>query len=322
MAAHPTDDHGTIPFAEYRKWNPVMAFGLQAVAGMVEKTLVFPLDTVKTRLQLETARKKKEQRYRGVLRTLRTVVREEGFFRAYRGLSVPLASFPALLAVRLYSAEGVRQMLLKDEPKVLGAPQRRTTHANYGMMAIAGAICGAVETAVIAPVDIAKVRLQAAQVPGRPEEFVKGYADVYPKLWQHGGVAALYRGASAVLLRQMIYGAAIFTTYEWMSYQTVVAPEGPYGFKLLLCGTTAGLVATLAGAPLDVAKTRLQKGEADSLLGALRSIVSNEGVRGLYRGAKAKMYKVTVGTFAFLWAYELLVRTIVPQSELLDKIRN
>jgi len=48
--------------------------------------------------------------------------------------------------------------------------------SKYPVLAAAGAVVGALEGIVIAPADIGKIRLQAYQPPGKPEEFVRGCA--------------------------------------------------------------------------------------------------------------------------------------------------
>ena len=66
-----------------------------------------------------------------------------------------------------------------------------------------------------------------------------------------------------------------------------------------------GGIATLAGAPFDIVKTRMQAGEASgSVLQAIRNIIQTEGTSALYRGAGTKLLRVTIGTFIALTTFE------------------
>ncbi|KAG5733157.1 hypothetical protein E4T56_gene18758, partial [Termitomyces sp. T112] len=56
-----------------------------AIAGVSEILTFYPLDVVKTRMQLETGKSK-----HGLVGTLRAIIREEGVGRLYRGLVPPL----------------------------------------------------------------------------------------------------------------------------------------------------------------------------------------------------------------------------------------
>jgi hypothetical protein len=64
--------------------DPVLNLAASAIAGACEATVMMPLDTIKTRAQLDA-------RYNNVLRAPSLIVSEEGFGALYRGLA-PLIS--------------------------------------------------------------------------------------------------------------------------------------------------------------------------------------------------------------------------------------
>lgn len=109
-------------FALYEGFKPVMAdmslpfSSGDAVAGVsasvLSKSAVFPLDTVRKRLQVQGPTReryiggKKMPAYeRGVLRTLTTIVQREGWRSLYRGLSVSLIKAAPASAVTMWTYE-------------------------------------------------------------------------------------------------------------------------------------------------------------------------------------------------------------------------
>ncbi|XP_077418638.1 mitoferrin-1 isoform X2 [Vanacampus margaritifer] len=59
-----------------------------AVAGVLEHTVMYPVDSVKTRMQ--SLQPDPNARYRGVYEALRRIIRTEGFLRPLRGLNITM----------------------------------------------------------------------------------------------------------------------------------------------------------------------------------------------------------------------------------------
>lgn len=58
------------------------------------------------------------------------------------------------------------------------------------------------------------------------------------------------------------------------------------GFDSFICGFAYGTTTVIVGQPLDTIKTRMQaKGTAFSMTTTATSIIKQEGIAGLYRGA-------------------------------------
>lgn len=90
---------------------------------------------------------------------------------------------------------------------------------------------------------------------------------------------------------------------------------------VLLFGTASTLLY-----PLSVAKTRLQTYETGSLLGALRRLVQQDGVRGLYRGYSVAILGTLPVRVAYLSVLEatrtkLRAQTLPPSWEVPDSAR-
>ena len=114
----------------------------------------------------------------------------------------------------------------------------------------------------------------------------------------YGGVSSLFRGMAAPLSTACVVNAIIFSSYGWSSrlFDQYI-PEPPTAIhdstiKAFTCGSFAGLLQGIVICPMEHVKCRLQiqhgKGSVDNLykgpLDAARKIVSEHGMKGLYRG--------------------------------------
>ena len=91
----------------------------------------------------------------------------------------------------------------------------------------------------------------------------------------------------------------------------------PGAIESLVCGSGAGFGAKLAVYPLDLTKKRLQvqgfergrKGfgrmqEYKGLANCMRTIVTDEGFRGLYKGLTPSLLKAVVSAACIFFSYE------------------
>ncbi len=90
------------------------------LASTLSKTGVFPLDLARKRLQVQGPTRTRYvhgniPEYRGVLHTLQTVIRKEGFRGMYRGLTVSLLKAAPASAVTMWTYERALQFLLREE---------------------------------------------------------------------------------------------------------------------------------------------------------------------------------------------------------------
>ena len=167
------------------------------------------------------------------------------------------------------------------------------------------------------PLEIVKIRLQ---VQG---EAVKSGAETAPKrsaMWivRNLGLAGLYKGASACLLRDVPFSAIYFPTYSHLKKDLFgESPTKKLGIvQLLTAGAIAGMPAAYLTTPADVIKTRLQvearKGETtyNGLTHAAKTIMKEEGFKAFFKGGPARILRSSPQFGFTLAAYEVLQRTI------------
>ncbi|XP_076589374.1 mitochondrial glutamate carrier 1 [Chaetodon auriga] len=277
------------------------------VAGLVGVTCVFPIDLAKTRLQNQQG----IQVYKGMLDCLAKTVRSEGYFGCYRGAAVNLTLVTPEKAIKLAANDVFRQKLSKDG------------HLPLWGEVLAGCGAGTCQVVVTTPMEMLKIQLQdagrlaaqrpvqAAAAPGpAPSLACPQQAQSNPpprpsatsitvELLKTRGLAGLYRGAGATLMRDvpfsMIY-FPLFANLNALGQERVgnVQTRAPF-WHSFLAGCTAGSVAAVAVTPLDVIKTRLQtlqKGEGEDtyrgIIDCTRRIMRREGPAAFLKGATCR----------------------------------
>uniref|UniRef100_A0A3Q3EXQ1 Mitochondrial glutamate carrier 2 n=1 Tax=Labrus bergylta TaxID=56723 RepID=A0A3Q3EXQ1_9LABR len=257
------------------------------VAGLVGVTCVFPIDLAKTRLQNQQG----VQVYKGMLDCLAKTVRSEGYFGCYRGAAVNLTLVTPEKAIKLAANDVFRQKLSKDG------------HLPLWGEVLAGCGAGTCQVVVTTPMEMLKIQLQdAGRLARRNPPPRSSATSITVELLKTRGLAGLYRGAGATLMRDvpfsMIY-FPLFANLNSLGRESVpgrgdVHARAPF-WQSFLAGCSAGSVAAVAVTPLDVIKTRLQtlqKGEGEDtyrgIVDCTRRIMTREGPSAFLKGATCR----------------------------------
>lgn len=248
-----------------------------AVAGISEHVAMYPMDTIKTRMQ---ALGHPGQRLRGstVPRAVAAVIKREGIAGLYGGVVV--TTWAAGPAHALYFAT---YELAKE---ALGG--NASGHHPIST-AVAGSIATIVNDGVMTPSDVVKQRLQVANSPYR------GMTDCILRVTREEGLAAFFKSYRTTLIMNVPFTALHFATYE--SCKKLLAMEEDESLAVqLAAGGVAGGVSAALTTPLDVVKTRLQLEGVNSatrygttaVKPMMKQIVREEGARALWSGLKPR----------------------------------
>ena len=155
-----------------------------------------------------------------------------------------------------------------------------------------GGIAGALATCVIQPIDMVKVRIQIA---GESAGAIKNPIAIASAIIRADGFSSLYKGLDAAIVRQLTYTTTRLGVFRYASTQLKKDGEKTLPFyKKAFAGLLAGAIGAFVGTPADLALVRMQadttlpmdqrrnyKGVGD----AIKSIIRNEGVGGLWKGS-------------------------------------
>eukprot|EP01031_Cornospumella_fuschlensis_P036436 gene36436-44199_t len=124
-----------------------MQFIAGAVAGISETLVMYPLDVVKTRFQIQTG----QGEYRSVLDCFRKIVRQEGVGTLYRGIIAPILVEAPKRAVKFAANEQYCKWALQL------SGERRMTQA---LSVATGVSTGLTEAFVVVSFELVKIRMQ------------------------------------------------------------------------------------------------------------------------------------------------------------------
>eukprot|EP01036_Dinobryon_divergens_P039168 gene39168-51562_t len=216
-----------------------LLFMAGACSGIAEALIVQPLDMVKTRHQLNTAKNQ------GVFQTLFSLYKEGGVRRWYRGLAAELIGMVPKSSAMYGTYEIVRKKLADDY--------------GYGditpVAAIAGFSAGIPESLIVTPAQVVKVRLQAKEHLGRYNNSV----DCLKKIVKSEGITVLYVGLGPTIWRNCVWNTVYFGLMHGMKKNLPVATTvaGDLG-QTFFSGFFGAVFATCINIPFDVVKSRFQ----------------------------------------------------------------
>ncbi|ODV86919.1 hypothetical protein CANARDRAFT_6487 [[Candida] arabinofermentans NRRL YB-2248] len=288
-----------------------------ALAGFISGVIVCPLDVAKTRFQAQgsylrnlTDEKKiqafEKFKYRGLIHSLQSMYKEEGYRGLYRGL-VPITCgyFPTWM-IYFSCYEGFKEKykrIIKDD------------NISYCASAISA---GAISTTLTNPIWVVKTRImlqmddgktiydrftnfetkgQAATPGGLKRQYYKGTFDAFVKMYKSEGLLSFYRGLLPSYLG-LVHVAIQFPLYENFKRIFKVYPKNVDSYqmdiqqfcKLILASSFSKMLASGVTYPHEILRTRLQivnsstKKRAVGMVDTMLSIYRTEGVKGFYSG--------------------------------------
>ncbi|EEH49500.1 uncharacterized protein PADG_05579 [Paracoccidioides brasiliensis Pb18] len=305
--------------AEPSLWTRSLLSG--AVAGLTVDISLFPLDTIKTRLQ--QARKRKASATKTSTPSLRQAVRG-----IYAGLpSVLLGSAPSAASFFIVY-DGVKRHL---QPTPLSSTSTSWQHTvlTHSLASSLGEISAC---AVRVPTEVIKQRAQAGLFGGSTLLALKDILSL-----RHSGsggttdrrrgglglvIRELYRGTSITIAREIPFTVLQFTMWEAMkdAYASrtagldagTVTGSGSKGISAApsaLFGSLAGSIAAGLTTPLDVVKTRVMLARREGsdkvrVRDVVCGILKEEGIGAFWRGIGPRVAWIGIGGAVFLGSYQ------------------
>ncbi|KLU91923.1 calcium dependent mitochondrial carrier protein [Magnaporthiopsis poae ATCC 64411] len=182
------------------------------VAGMVAQFSVYPLDTLKFRLQCETV----PGGLRGnalLVQTAKRMYATGGIPAAYRGVTMGLVGMFPYSAIDMGTFEFLKTKLRRYKAKAQGIHEDDTDLGFLAMGAM-GATSGAIGATVVYPLNLLRTRLQTQGTEMHPPTYT-GIWDVTKKTIKNEGVRGLYKGLTPNILK-----VAPALSITWIVYES------------------------------------------------------------------------------------------------------
>ncbi|KAF9496346.1 mitochondrial carrier [Pleurotus eryngii] len=263
-----------------------------SVGGAAQVIVGQPLDTIKTRAQIAP-----KGMFKGPMDILTTTLRKEGFFALYKGMASPLLGIAGVNSL-LFASYGLSKRAISPFPLSLKE------------IATAGAMAGAANAILASPVEMFKVRMQGqygAATDKKLREIVRG-------MWSEWGFRkGVMRGYWVTVAREIPAYAGFYTAFEFSKrkFSKTYGSDLPV-WALLASGSTGGIAYWLCCYPLDVVKSRVQLRSTPPtgtpvgyITQELKAIVSESGLRGLFRGLSPSLLRSIPAAASTFAAFEL-----------------
>ncbi len=329
--------HGDEPedLMQWEGMTPFKAMAAGATAGVTEHVCVFPVDTIKTRMQAATSAG--QPSYRGVFHGLVQVAKTEGIGRLYRGVPVTALGAIPSHAAHFASYEAAKRHLGSS----------RTSHTPFAN-AMAGVCATLAHDAISTPMDVVKQRLQVYN------SHFSGIVNCISSTFRNEGLVAFFASYPTTVLLNVPNMAVQFAAYEGLQTAFNLDHHDDHDDDHddddhhhhhnpaidVLCGGLAGGLGGLVSNPVDVVKTRVQTQIAPTSSAAVashssacghshsgshiltrqtaveiaRDIMREEGWRGFTRGATARA-TMAMPSAAICWGvYEAVKRLLLPNQ--------
>ncbi|OAX43919.1 mitochondrial carrier [Rhizopogon vinicolor AM-OR11-026] len=249
-----------------------------AMAGITEHAVMFPIDSIKTRMQVFAT--SPAAVYTGIGNAFTRISSTEGMRALWRGVSSVILGAGPAHAVHFGMYEAVKELAGGN-----------AAGNQWLATSLAGASATVASDALMNPFDVIKQRMQVHQ-----SEF-RSVFTAMRVVYQTEGLSAFYVSYPTTLMMSVPFTAVQFTVYEHI--KRLLNPSREYSpVTHMIAGGVAGGVAAGVTTPLDVAKTLLQtRGTSkdpeirrvNGMVDAIRIIWKRDSLKGFGRGISPRI---------------------------------
>ncbi|KAI9888628.1 MAG: hypothetical protein M1814_006609 [Vezdaea aestivalis] len=194
-----------------KKLQPLSRFVAGGLGGMASQFAVYPIDTLKFRMQSETF----EGGLQGnalIKETFRRVWQQNGIRGFYRGLPMGLIGMFPYAAIDLNTFELLKYKIAAHNAKKRGCHEEDARPGSIVTAGI-GAFSGAFGASAVYPLNLLRTRLQV-QGTAQHRATYTGMWDVTMKTVQKEGVRGLFKGITPNLLKVVPAVSITYVVYE------------------------------------------------------------------------------------------------------------
>ena len=306
-----------------------VAFG--SVAGVLGKFVEYPFDTIKVRLQSQSASPLSPSRLHGPLDAFAAAwCSPDGPVKnLYRGISAPLVGAAIETSSLFFSYRVAQDLLVSIVPSLRS---RTDVNGKVDLPFVAllgcGAFSGAFTSLLLTPIELIKCKMQVPSPPpslasslGYTTTKLPGLVSLIRTVFHTQGVLGFWHGQLGTLIRETGGSAAWFGSYEgvklgFLRYdKNLKNPNDVKVWQQLLAGATAGMAYNFVFYPADTIKSRMQTEETKNAATARTTFLrtgkelwKQQGLRGFYRGCGITVFRAAPSSAIIFSIYEGLRR--------------
>ncbi|KAL7132809.1 hypothetical protein ABFS83_12G099400 [Erythranthe nasuta] len=276
-----------------------------SLSAMVAETTTFPIDLLKTRLQLH-GESTQSVRPASAYRIAVQIARNDGVLGMYKGLSPAIFRHMFYTPIRIAGYEHLRNVFAQSSDRPLP----------FYSKAVIGGISGAIAQVIASPADLIKVRMQAdgLMVSRGLQPRYSGLFDALNKIIRAEGYRGLWKGVSANVQRAFLVNMGELACYDHAKRFIIgnkISNDNIYAHTL--SSVMSGLAATSLSCPADVIKTRMMNQSAGGVITNIKyrnsydclvKTVKVEGLRALWKGFLPTWARLGPWQFVFWVSYE------------------
>ncbi|KAF6235999.1 hypothetical protein HO173_005627 [Letharia columbiana] len=191
-----------------KPWTQFFAAGL---GGLISQFCVYPLDTLKFRVQNETIKGGLHGNAL-ILATARKMWATSGVRSFYRGLPMGLVGMFPYSAIDLTTFEYLKQIISRRKARLKKCDEDDVTLSNFTTASI-GAFSGAFGASTVYPLNLLRTRLQSQGTAIHPPTYT-GIWDVTVKTVKGEGIRGLFKGITPNLLKVVPAVSITYVVYD------------------------------------------------------------------------------------------------------------
>ncbi|PWA19202.1 peroxisomal membrane protein PMP34 [Gambusia affinis] len=292
-----------------------------AMGSVTAMTVFFPLDTAKSRLQVDDKRKAQSTPV-----ILAEIAKEEGFLALYRGWFPVISSLCCSNFVYFYTFNALKKAAASGP----GKPRP-------GKDLLMGMVAGVVNVILTTPMWVVNTRLKLQGVRFRNEDLhqthYRGIFDAFSQIIANEGVGTLWNGTLPSLIL-VLNPAVQFMIYEAMKRKAGKGGQKISSAKIFLIGAIAKAIATTATYPLQTIQAILRFGQyrgdgKGGLMGSISNIfflfmdrIKKHSFLGLYKGLEAKLLQTVLTAALMFVVYEKITAATFRLMGLSKKLKH
>ncbi|KAL2436730.1 Amino-acid transporter arg-13 [Exophiala dermatitidis] len=304
-----------------------------SIAGILGKFVEYPFDTIKVRLQAQSA-ESGAQRFRGPLDAFTAAFRapEGPLVSLYRGISAPLLGAAIETSSLFFSYRIAQDIIVANSPSLRALREERNNGGRvelpFPYLVGCGAASGAFTSLLLTPIELIKCKMQvptsASSLASHKSARPPGPLALVRTVFRTQGILGFWHGQLGTLIRETGGSAAWFGSYEgvktlFVKYDPSVSQVTDVKVWQQMCaGAAAGMSYNFVFYPADTVKSRMQTSAADiaavkrmTFASTAQELWREQGLKGFYRGCGITVFRSAPSSAIIFVIYETLRKYFV-----------